>query len=187
MEASPSSMKRIRSSWTGSTGFLSLSMATKKRLYQEGDWFAVPLSGYGYGIGRIARIGSRGGVLLGFFFRNRYKMLPISANYSNLTPADAILVKHFTDAGLMNKPWPILPKEPNWNRADWSSTTFGHVDPVDQSKAYRRIYDDNDPFTMVKEELTSIVEAAMYPREGLAGHIWLQGRLSDLLADEHPQ
>jgi hypothetical protein len=159
----------------------------KRRLpYKEGDWFAVPLNGGGYALGRIARIGSRGGVLLGYFFRPRHGHLPTSGSTFNLKPQDAILVSHFTDSGLIDTSWPIISRDSSYNRADWSSTEFGHIDIVDPNKAYRRIYDDNDPFTMIKEEPVSVAEATLLPREGLAGHIYLQGRLSDLLADERP-
>jgi hypothetical protein len=39
----------------------------RKKLYKEGDWFAVPIES-GYVLGRIARVGKRGGILLGYFF-----------------------------------------------------------------------------------------------------------------------
>ena len=156
----------------------------KKISYEEGDWFAVPLNQGGYSLGRISRIGSRGGVLLGFFFKGCYQTLPLLDAYASLTPDDAILICHFCDPGLRNLTWPVLTKPLLWNRADWSWTDFGHIDALDPNQAFRRTYDDNDPFTMISQLQITPFAAKLLPKDGLGGHIFIQNRLSKLVVTE---
>ena len=156
----------------------------KRRNYEEGDWFAIPLNQGGYSLGRIARIGSRGGVLLGFFYKTYYHIPPPLDAYAGLTPDAVVLIQHFCNPGLRDLTWPVLAKSPLWNRADWSWTEFGYIDAVDPNQAFRRTYDPNDPFTMISQQQITPIAAKRLPKDGLGGHIFMQNRLSDLVVTE---
>jgi hypothetical protein len=157
-------------------------MAKKTRPYKEGDWFAVPLKSSGFGLGLIARVGTRGGIILGYFFGPQREGISDIINTSGLHPADAVLVRQFCDPGLMNGEWPVLFRSEKWQRSDWPVPAFGHIDIVDSRKAYRREYGDNPSDLFVYEEAVTLDEAQRLPADGLDGHIALQIKLTQLLS-----
>ena len=135
--------------------------------YSEGDWFAIPLEKGGWAVGLIARGPRR--LLLGYFFGPRRHTLPSIADILDLRPENAILVCQFGDLGLVTNRWSILGKQADWNRADWPLPPFGHIDFVDPTKAYLRIYDERDLSQLPREVATSPENARRYPEDGLAG------------------
>jgi hypothetical protein len=68
--------------------------------YREGDWFAVPLRGGGFGLGLIARA-NPGGVLLGYFFGPLRSEVPKLEDVASLRPGDAVLVRKFGHLGIV--------------------------------------------------------------------------------------
>lgn len=151
--------------------------------YEEGDWFAVPLAHGGYGIGLIARVGARGGIVLGYFFGPCRNGLPSATDKPALRPIDAILICQFCDPALMSGEWAIVSRSEEWHREEWPQPAFGHVDAVDSSKAYKREYPPNNPSELfVRETPISLEEALLLPKDGLYGHIALQKKLTFLLS-----
>ena len=149
----------------------------------EGSWFAIPLTDSGYGLGLAARIGKRGGIILGYFFGPRRNIIPSESDTLALRPTDAILIRQFCDPALVSGEWAIVARSKEWHREEWAQSAFGHIDVVDDSKAYRREYPPDDPSNMfVQETLISPEEAFLLPQDGLSGHIALQTRLTILLS-----
>lgn len=151
--------------------------------YREGDWFAVPLTHGGYGIGLIARVGARGGIVLGYFFGPRRNSLPSATGEPALHAIDAILICQFCNPALMSGEWAIVSRSEEWHREEWPQPAFGHVDAVDSDKAYKREYPDNNPSDLfIRETPISLEEARLLPKDGLYGHIALQKKLTFLLS-----
>ena len=162
-----------------------MSSITSKRTlpYKEGDWFTVPLTHGGYGIGLIARVGARGGIVLGYFFGPCRNGLPSATDKPALRPTDAILICQFCDPALMSGEWAIVSRSEDWHREEWPQPAFGHVDVVDSNKAYKREYPDNNPSDLfTRETPISLEEARLLPKDGLYGHIALKKKLTFLLS-----
>ena len=162
---------------------MSRIMSKRTLPYKEGDWFAVPLTHGGYGIGLIARVGARGGIVLGYFFGPCRNGLPSATDKPALRPIDAILICQFCDSALMSGEWAIVSRSEDWHREEWPQPAFGHVDVVDSNKAYKREYPDNNPSDLfILETPISLEEARLLPKDGLYGHIALQKKLTFLLS-----
>jgi hypothetical protein len=99
----------------------------KRKPYKEGDWFAVPTNSR-YVLGRIARVGRRGGILLGYFFEPLRTELPVPEDTFKLTPWDAFHVAKFGDPGLIEGDWPIIYRPDDWYREEWPMPPFGRID-----------------------------------------------------------
>lgn len=147
--------------------------------YREGDWFAVPLRDGGYALGVIARSNPKG-ALLGFFFGPKRAEVPSLAAVVGLTPADAILVERFGHLGLVNGDWLNLGPVAGWHRSLWSSTAFGHREPLG-SRCFKVIYDDDDPAKRLRTEAASADEIDRLPRDGLSGAAAVETILTKLL------
>src|SRR5829696_9606591 len=91
--------------------------------YEEGDWFAVPLRDYGYGVGIVARMDGKGGVL-GYFFEPRRIEVPVLDDLDALCAADAFLVRRFGDLSLIRREWPVIGRAPEWDRPLWPIPAF---------------------------------------------------------------
>lgn len=158
-------------------------MSRKVLPYKEGDLFAIPLGDGCYGLGLIARMGTRGGVVLGYFFGPCRSRLPSTDDTLMLRPIDAVLICQFCNPALVNGEWPIVPRSDKWCREDWPQPAFGHIDVVDKSKAYKREYPYNNPSDLfIKETPVSLEEARRLPQDGLYGHLALQSMLTKLLS-----
>src|SRR5262245_33669660 len=101
----------------------------RKRNYEIGDWFAVPLRSGGYASGLIARR-SRRGVLLGYFFGPKTNHIPSLQELESLKPQAAVLVELFGDLGLLKGEWPILGRSKGWDLRDWPIPVFVRQDDL---------------------------------------------------------
>ena len=148
--------------------------------YSEGDLFAVPLDGGGYGVGTVARMNGDGAVT-GYFFGPRRDDVPSREEVEGLTAEGAILVQTFGDLGLMSGSWPIVGRLPGWRREDWRMPAFGRRDAL-TGRCFRVEYADDDPNSMPHEVEISAQECEQLPEDGAAGSGFIEARLSRLLA-----
>jgi hypothetical protein len=135
--------------------------------YREGDWFGVPLERGGWALGLVARADH--GYVLGYFFGPRRRDEPELDEASGLKPANAVRICLLGDLGLVTNRWPVLGRLPGWRREEWPMPAFGHIDAVDPSAAYLRIYNENDLGELPREILVRPEEARQWPVDGLAG------------------
>lgn len=150
----------------------------KRKPYKEGDWFAVPVDNPGYVLGRIARVGRRGGILLGYFFEPLRDQLPTPQDVAHLTPEDAFNIGKFGDRGLVEDDWPIIHRPEHWSRADWPMPMFGRIGSFEGERGFRVRYDENELSLCMGTWPTTIEQALQMPSDGLAGHIFLQRSLA---------
>src|SRR4051794_16669702 len=93
--------------------------------YAEGSWFAVPLrNGHRYGFGVVARH-NREGIALGYFFGPASADFVATSELSCQTPSDAVAVRLFGDASLIDAKWPVLGRHEAWRRSEWPVPEFG--------------------------------------------------------------
>ncbi len=144
--------------------------------YREGDLFAVPLDGGGYGVGLVARA-NRDGVVAGYFFGDRFAQPPDPDDLAAVGPKDAILIKSFGDLGLVRGEWPVIGQLPGWRREDWPMPAFGRQEPL-TGRFLRVEYSDDDPNASPREVQISQAEFDDLPEDGLAGFEFIQKRLS---------
>lgn len=123
--------------------------------YAEGDVFAVPLEGVGYGLGVIARCPPEGKVLVGYFFNNWQKMLPAAGCLPELAPGDAVLAVKFGDLSLLRRDWPVVGHIPHWNRRNWPMPSFLRRDPLSEKRAWKVTYSEDNPSKQVLCEAVS--------------------------------
>ena len=139
------------------------------RKYREGDWFAIPLRESGFAIGIVARsMPLDGGVNLGYFFGPNHAKIPNASELASLTPTDAILIKRFGDLGLINGCWPLIGRVDAWNRNAWPFPPFGRYEEL-TDRAFKVIYDDNNPNLVVREILIGKDELRTLPLDRLSG------------------
>lgn len=136
--------------------------------YKEGDWFAVPLSGPGYGVGVIARAQPKyGGVLLGYFFGPGRVNVPSLGEVESLTPADAVLVRRFGHMKIRQGRWPIIGNRNEWSRTNWPMPVF--IRRPSMGPAMLVTYADDDPNRMVSSAKTDNADSVSAVPEGLLG------------------
>jgi hypothetical protein len=155
--------------------------AAKSELpYKEGDWFAVPLTDGGYGLGRVARMNGQGHVL-GYFFGPRRRDIPTEEDARGLTAADAVLVAQFGDLALLEGTWPILPSGEPWNREDWPMPVFGtRAAGIPRRRRY-----DESTFRFLGEVRAPLEEVRRLPEDLFYGSVALEVTLSRLLRPRH--
>jgi len=156
-------------------------MARKKRTYNEGDWFVVPIRDKGYVLGHIARW-TRPHAILGYFFSPYFITIPTLASVQDIKPSESFLIRKFSDIGLMES-WPLIGGSDNWNRDEWPLPPFGHVDIMDPTFAVKREYSETDLAKMIKETRINLELAETLPKDGYSGHIALQKLLEHLFRD----
>ncbi len=147
--------------------------------YTEGDWFAVPLREGGYALGVIARA-SRGGALLGYFFGPRRAEPPRLEDVAGLTPQAAVLVAMFGHLGLRGGSWPLLGRDPGWNRASWPMPVFVRYEEL-TGRSLHVFYDDADPSRLLGERQVSPGPAEQGPQDAMLGAGAVELRLTALL------
>lgn len=145
---------------------------------REGTLFAVPLSGGGFALGLLARIGTRSGIGFGYFFGPRLDHLPPEP--AGRHPRESVFCCRLSDAGLEDGDWPVLGIDPQWSRDKWPMPPLCSTGGP-QGPAYLVEYSDDDPSREV-----SLVPIAVEEREGLPsadmwGHLAVAQRLSRLL------
>jgi hypothetical protein len=140
----------------------------KKRLpYKEGDWFAVPLRGGGYGVGIVARCDGKG-VVLGYFFGPKRRSIPNLEELSDLKPERADLIEMFGDLGLLKGRWKVLGSFPNWDRTKWPVPLFARTESI---LGLCELVEYSD--STLKEARSvpcSPRKASRYPEDGLSGY-----------------
>lgn len=147
--------------------------------YTEGDWFAIPLRTGGFALGIVARANPKG-ILLGYFFGPRRPEQPTLADASGLFPEQAILVGMFGHLGLRGGSWPLLGREPAWDRTTWPTPIFVRYEEL-TGRSFHVRYDDADPGRLIGETLVAPGVAEQGPTDGLMGAGFVEKRLTSLL------
>jgi hypothetical protein len=138
-----------------------------KYKYKVGDWFAVPLTGGGFGLGLVARA-NPGGVVLGYFFGPRRESTPSLAECCNLRENTATMVQMFGDLGLRQGRWPILGRCDSWDPSQWPMPIFIRYEEL-TGRSFRVIYDDNDPNRVLREEQVTPGVSEQGPSDDMFG------------------
>jgi len=153
---------------------------TKKPLYREGDWFAVPLKDNGLAVGLIARAAPRSNVLFGYFFGPQRQIVPDIEDVQGYNRDDAILVERFGDLSLRQGGWPVIGRVEPWDRARWPMPAFGRR-VSGHDLAYRVEYPDDDPNGLPCETRITVEECERLPAAGLDGARAVEITLAQLL------
>jgi hypothetical protein len=148
--------------------------------YSEGTVFFVPLRKGGYARGVVARAGSEGKVLLGYFFGPRLPSAD-STEFGDLDPAKAILRVRFGDLGLLNGEWPIRGRIPGWTRSQWPMPEFMRKDPLGRKMLVLVRYSDADPARVEYE--TPTADDAGLGADSMSGYGSVEIKLTKLLGD----
>jgi hypothetical protein len=155
----------------------------KRRPYDEGTCFAIPLVGGGYALGVVARARPRraGKILFAYFFGPKSVDVPTLADVSGLVTEEAITNALIGDLYLIEGSWPILGSLPDWKREEWPIPLFLHRESL-TDRVWRVRYADDDPSEL------PVWEPATPEDEGLAqAKLWgldlVEIRLTELLAD----
>jgi hypothetical protein len=151
-----------------------------KQKYAEGDWFAVPLRNGGYALGVIARTDGKGGAI-GYFFGPAYSVPPSLDDVIDKNANNAILVSNFGDIGLQRKKWKlIIGRASSWDRNQWPIPPFVRTDAI-SGKNRKVIYDEDNLNTEKSLVSCSPEEAAILPKDAIAGYGAVEMKLTKLL------
>lgn len=148
--------------------------------YAEGDWFAVPLRGGGFGVGVVARSNPKA-ALLGYFFGPRRAEVPVLTDVEDLKPGDAVLVRKFGHLGLTGGTWPIIGRLEGWDRDEWPMPIFVRYEEL-SGRTFHVFYDDDDPNKLLREEQVPPGAAEQGPKDGLMGAGFAEKVLTTLLS-----
>jgi hypothetical protein len=152
----------------------------KRRRYEVGDWFAVPLGTCGYAIVVVAKKSWIRGVLLGYFFGPRRAAVPDLSCTRDLRAENAVLVHRFGHLGIQDRTWTPLPGEKQLLHLVWPMPNFVSHDPL-TGRWRRRSYAAEDPGDYVREEIIDAETASKLPEVGLAGSGYIEAVLDRLL------
>lgn len=146
--------------------------------YHEGDWFAVPLTEGGFGLGTVAR--ARGAAVLGYFFGPRRPEQPTLADAATCEPSGAILIGTFSHLGIKRGDWPLLGRLPDWQREAWPMPVFVRHEEL-SGRSFHVFYDPDDPNKRLREVRIG-PEDQQGPEDGAMGAVYVEEQLSALLA-----
>ncbi|MGK4000931.1 Imm26 family immunity protein [Sorangium sp. So ce1024] len=121
-----------------------------KQIVDEGTWFAVPLRSRGFAIGVVARTSSGGGVLLSYFFGDVWDQPPPLSVVKHLRPDAAVRILRVGDLGILEGTWPIIGRDPDWQRTEWKAPDFVRRDELSR-RAWRVTYSDRDANVVMSE------------------------------------
>ena len=147
--------------------------------YRLGTVFGVPLKDGGYGVGVVARVCPRGGVILAYLFPWRFANVPRSADFGEIDPASAIRVIMSGDLGIISGEWPVL-GEIGIDHFHWPMPEFVRHEPV-SNRAFKVSYADGDPGMIIEEIRIGPDEAQALPKDGLHGAGAVERLMSQLL------
>lgn len=155
----------------------------KNQIYNEGDWFVVPLRNNGFATGIIVRCGDKTKIGLGYFFGPRITRVPDATLVDQMKASDAILVAWFGTLGIIQGVWPIIKNSHLFNKNDWPVPLFRRIDSVTPSKGRLIEYEQENP--KYARPLHEIIKDANflfgYPDEILYGSKAIEIKLNRLL------
>jgi hypothetical protein len=151
-------------------------------IYHEGDWFAVPLRSVGYAVGLLARDSGKG-VLLGYFFGPRRSSVPALGELQDLHAEDACWIAKFGHLGVKGGEWPIIGRQPDWDRTQWPMPMFARYEELTGRWLAVR-YDENNPNNLLSESLIDEAMGHRLPKDALGGAGSVEIRLTRLLDRE---
>lgn len=131
-----------------------------RQIVDEGTWFAVPLRSRGFAIGVVARTSSGGGVVLSYFFGDVWEQPPPLKDVKHLMPESAVRILRVGDLGLIAETWPVIGRDPNWQRSEWKVPEFVRRDELSR-KAWKVVYSDCDANVVVSEVRTAYEETGL--------------------------
>ena len=138
----------------------------RKKPYQEGDWFLVPLKHGGSGLGRIARCA--GSEVIAFLFGGRHDSAPDTAYLEELRSDSAVDVVIIFDDGLTRGDWMILRQSGMWKREEWTPPPFSfECEGIPWCEL--REHPDGDPSQTYRSWRVSRSEARKYPHHATGG------------------
>jgi hypothetical protein len=153
----------------------------KRRSYDEGDWFGVPLERGGFGVGLAARVGRRSGVAFGYFFGPKRDELPALRELDELEADDAVFAGRFYDDSLRNGTWPTIGRCEPWSRDRWPMPAFLTQSGMPGTPNWRVVCAEDDPNQEVETTEISAEEAAELLPDSVYGEGVVEARLTELL------
>ena len=150
----------------------------KKRVFDEGDCIAVPLSDGGYAVGIVARADGKGAAV-GYFFGPRYEDITQNMTARPLQPSEAVFVALFGDMGIRKGQWKVLGRYPRWQRDDWPNPSFLRVDGF--GGRWRVTYSESDLCQEAEVEPITQLAAGNLPQDGAYGFVAVERVLASLL------
>ncbi|WP_437484567.1 Imm26 family immunity protein [Sorangium sp. So ce1014] len=131
-----------------------------RQIVDEGTWFAVPLRSRGFAIGVVARTSSGGGVVLSYFFGDVWEQPPPLKDVKRLRSESAVRILRVGDLGLIDETWPVIGRDPDWQRSEWKVPEFLRRDELSR-KAWKVAYSDCDANVVVSEVRTAYEETGL--------------------------
>lgn len=147
-------------------------------VHVEGTAFGVPLDRCTWGRGVVARRSNE--LVLGYFFGPRLYSPPAAKDVGVLAPDDAVLICRCSNMGLQRGMWPTLGHFPTWHRAKWRVPPFCRCDAITGAISIVRYLDSNIEEEVSVRPLRGSAPR-QFPEDGIAGHEFVQLRLSQLL------
>jgi hypothetical protein len=126
----------------------------------------------GYALGLVAAHDKRG-IAVGYLFHQRREGVPPLESLRSLTAAEATRVKRFGDLGLVRGAWPVIGRFDDWASEDWPMPAFGWRETW-TGRAFRLIYDPDDPADLVAREPISVEECERLPEDSLYDYVALE-------------
>ncbi|MBS4063776.1 MAG: hypothetical protein KGZ74_04410 [Chitinophagaceae bacterium] len=152
----------------------------KKIKLKEGDFFSIPLTQGGYGIGLVAR--EYRTITLGYFFDIIYQNIPEKINDRDIRNWRIALIGIFSSLGIKNGEWPLLKTDFIFNKEEWPIPIFKTQEPL--TEKYFAVKVDitlmNDERYLISEE-----EAKAYFKHVSYGYESLSKQLSTILYNKN--
>ncbi len=141
----------------------------KKRGYEEGSLFVIPMQKEGFVLGLVARTPPRGGgIVLAYFFGQQYSSLPNVDSAKDLSSSDAVRVLLVGDLALIRGEWKVIGKLIDWKRSQWPIPLFVRRDNLTH-KAWLVEYSDTNPNEVLTEKQVSY-QVTGYEADGVYGY-----------------
>lgn len=143
----------------------------------------IPLEDHGFALGIIARADKKSDYLLGYFFPIRYSSPPNAETVAGLKPEDSVLIAWFSDFGIRDGEWLVLPNRRLFSRKEWPVPVFSRPNLVHPNKGFLIEYDQEEPISShpIREITCDADQLTDLSVDRKSGHLALIRKLSSVL------
>jgi hypothetical protein len=139
-------------------------------LYGEGDWLWIPLGkSSSHAIGRVARVGPRGKIMLVYAFGPPLRSKPSASELDMLQSSSAVMIRMCGDLGIICREWEVIARPTEFDRTAWPMPAFGQWSGPD-FPGVRVDYPADAPNTDPVATLVTYEEASQLPPDGIDGY-----------------
>ncbi|QQS11708.1 MAG: hypothetical protein IPK81_19410 [Rhodospirillales bacterium] len=160
-------------------------MTTRRRKFDDGDWFAVPLAPGEWTVGMLVRAPRAKPHVVAHFFAGRWSGVPALSDIPFTSPGEAVSTHIVSNRALKAGEWPVIGRRADWRREGWPLPPFMSWSPG--AWWARRVDHDPDDLWRVVESLSVELKRDPLERPGAWAGATIETAIAGILAAMPPR